>query len=38
MISRVYYSHYRAVHQTIGAGVTVGAAVLFGYFILMARL
>jgi hypothetical protein len=34
MIQRAYFLHYRAVREVITTAVTIGAALLAGYFIL----
>jgi len=36
MIRHIYFSHYRGIRGVIAATLTVGAAMLLGYFILLA--
>jgi hypothetical protein len=36
MIRQIYFSHYREIRGAVTAVLTVGAAVLVGYFILLA--
>jgi hypothetical protein len=36
MIRRIYFSHYRGIRAVATATITVGAAMLLGYFILLA--
>jgi hypothetical protein len=36
MIRHIYFSHYRGIREVITATVTVGAATLLSYFILLA--
>lgn len=36
MIRHMYFSHYRGIREGITASITVGTAVLLGYFILQA--
>ena len=38
MLYRVYFSHYRLAREVVTTGITVGAAMLLGYLILLARL
>jgi hypothetical protein len=38
MIRRVYFSHYRMVHEAIACAVGIGAALLLSYLILWVRL
>jgi hypothetical protein len=36
MIRRIYFSHYRGIRAVITATITVAAAMLLSYFILLA--
>jgi hypothetical protein len=36
MIRKIYFSHYRAIREVMGTALTAGAAMLLGYFILLA--
>ena len=38
MLHRAYYSHYRVIREVIGTAVTLGAAMLLGYLVLLAKL
>ncbi len=38
MIQRAYFLHYRAIREVITTAVTIGAALLAGYFILWPEL
>jgi hypothetical protein len=36
MIRQIYFSHYREIREVVAATITVGAAMLLSYFILLA--